>query len=163
MDMSSIMSCLYSIVSSMNINWILLGALVINIFALVVNIFAFLSARLAMRRQVHALDLSSYFKFTEKFANKWRKFKNADEKDKEFEFVEVLNLLETASHLYNRRIIHGATRNMVRDYLREVIRDVFQNEYAKEVISKNHSGPDTYAHIRQFARSNNLDGIVMNP
>ena len=154
--MSSIMSCLYSIVSSMNTNWIFIGALV-------VNIFAFLSAAWAIHRQTHALDLSSYFQFTEQFSNKWREFKNAEKKDKEFEFVEVLNLLETASHLYNRRIIHGATRNMVRDYLREVIRDVFQNEYAKEVISKNYSGPDTYAHIRQFARSNNLDGIVMNP
>lgn len=154
--MSSIMPCLYSIVNSMHTNWILLGVLIINIFA-------FLSSTWAIRRQTHALDLSSCFQFTENFSDKWKSFRNAEKKNKEFELVEVLNLLEMASHSYNKRIIHGATRNIVRDYLREVIRDVFQNEYAKEVISKNRSGPDTYAHILKFARSNNLEGIVMDP
>ena len=48
---------------------------------------------------------------------------------------------------------------MIRDYLREVLRAMFRDAHAKERIQQSFSGPDTYFHIRRFARNNNIEGV----
>lgn len=111
-------------------------------------------------RQAQASDFSSYLQLTQRYANAWRAFRDADQgARKEFEFVEVLNLSEGTCHLYNSGAIHGATRDMIRDYLNEVLREMFRGEHTKERIEQSLSGPDTYSQIRRFARNNNIEGV----
>ena len=133
----------------------------VAVCALIVNALAFSYSVWWIRRQAQATDLNNYFRFKEGFTDAWRRFRDAPEEDneKEFEFVELLNLLETASRFYNNRTIHGATRKMVQDYLCEVIPAVFKDEDAKDRFRQNYSGPDTYAEIRQFARSHKVEGV----
>ncbi len=113
----------------------------IAVCALIVNALAFSYSVWWIRRQVQAVDINNYFRFREEFSNGWRRFRDEPEESKrDFELVELLNLLESASHLYNKSIIHGVTRNMVRDYLCEVIPAVFKAEDAKNLFIQNHSG-----------------------
>lgn len=113
-----------------------------------------------VRRQAQASDFSSYLQLTERYANAWRAFRDAEPgAKKEFEFGEVLNLIEGTCHLYNSGAIHGATQEMIRDYLREVLPAVFSDEFAKERIAQSFSGPDTYLHIRRFSRNNSIEGV----
>lgn len=132
----------------------------INAGLLAVAIATLLWTALSIRRQAQASDFGSYLQLTERFANAWRRFRDAeDDETRDFEFGEVLNLIEGTCHLYNSGTIHGATREMIRDYLREVLADVFNDKYAKERISNSFSGPDTYFHIRRFAYRESIEGV----
>ena len=95
-------------------DWIYIGALVVNIIALWFTGWS-------VRRQAKATDLNGYFQFREQFSTAWRRFKDAPEEDRKYEFIEILGLLEAACHLYNKRRLYGATRDMVRDFLCEML------------------------------------------
>lgn len=129
----------------------------IAFLALIINIFAFLCTAWWIRRQVQVADINNYFRIQEKIPQAWRKFRDESEEKKDFEFIELLNLLETVSELYNSRIIHGSTRKMVRDYLSEVLPRLLTDEYAVSRLKNTRSGSDTYSEIERFARSNNID------
>ena len=129
----------------------------IALLALIVNIFALFFTAWWIRRQVKAIDINNYFQIQEKFSHAWRKIRDESKEKKDFEFIELLNLLETASTLYNNRIIHGSTRKMVKDYLSEVILYISTNEYAVSCLKNTRSGPNTYSEIKRFACSNNID------
>lgn len=132
----------------------------INAGLLLVAVATLFWSALSIRQQAQAADFSSYLQLTERYADAWRKFRDAEKgPKKDFEFGELLNLLEGTCHLYNSGTIHGATREMIRDYLREVLPAVFEGEYARQEIQKTMSGPDTYFHIRRFAREVNVQGV----
>ena len=132
----------------------------INACLLLVAIATLFWTALSLRRHAQASDFSSYLQLTEQYANAWRAFRDSEQGPRrDFEFGEVLNLLEGTCHLYYSGAIHGATRDMIRDYLREVLPKVFRGEYARKQIEQSFSGPDTYFHIRRFARNNNIDGV----
>jgi hypothetical protein len=115
---------------------------------------------LSLRRQAQASDFRSYLQLTERYADAWRKFRDVEDGPvKDFEFGEILNLIEGTCQLYDAGAIRGATRDMIRDYLREVLPAVFRDEYARARIVRSFSGPDTYFHIRRFARRNSIKGV----
>ena len=124
---------------------------------LFVNIFAFFCTAWWIRRQVHAVDVNNHFQIQEKISHAWRKYRDESKEKKDFEFVELLNLLETLSRLYNGCIIHDSTREMVRENLSEVIPYILTNKYAVSHLKNTRSGPETYSEIERFARSNNID------
>ena len=132
-------------------------SLTIAFVALIVNIFAFFRAAWWIRRQAHAVDVNNHFQIQEKISHAWRKYRDESKEKKDFEFVELLNLLETLSRLYNSCIIHDSTREMVRENLSEVIPHILDNEYAVFHLKNTRSGPETYSEIERFARSNNID------
>ena len=133
-------------------DWIYIGALVVNVIALG---FTGWSAR----RQAKAADLNAYFQFMEQFSAAWRRFRDAPEKNREFELTEIFGLFEAACHLYNNRRLYGVTRAMARDFLCEMLPSVLSNEYAKGVFQTSISSPKTYSEIRQFARTNRIEGV----
>ena len=111
---------------------------------------------LSHRRQAQSSDFGSYLQLTERYSDAWRKFRCATDKNKDFEFGELLNLIEGTCHLYKSGAIQGATREMIRDYLRDVLTRLLQNDYAKERIAQGKMVPDTYSHMYQFAKEQDI-------
>ncbi len=132
----------------------------INAGLLLVAVLTLVWTAFSTQQQARASDFSSYLQLTERYANAWRKFRDSEEgPSKDFELVELLNLIEGTCHLYNEKAIHGATRDMISDYLKEVLPTIFSNQHASALIAKSVSGPDTYLHIRRFARTHGLEGV----
>lgn len=133
-------------------DWIFIGILSVNILLLL------LTWR-SIHRQWNVTDIGLYFQITEKLTDGWRRCKDSKEKARNFEFVEVLNLLEALSRLHSERRFHGTTQDMVKEYLLEIVPDIVRNDHAIEALRANRSGSDTYGYIRRFARSNNIENI----
>lgn len=133
-------------------DWVYIGALVVNIIALGFTGWS-------VHRQAKAADLSAYFQFVERFSVAWRRFRDAEEKNREFELTEIFSLFEAVCHLYNKRRIHGVTRKMVKELLCDMLPGVFEDEYAKCVFRKTISSPKTYSEVRRFALSNKIAGV----
>ena len=118
------------------------------------------SAAFSLRQQARAADFNAYLLLTEKYSSAWRRFREAKEAgDKDFECTEIFNLIEGVCHLYNKKALRGASRDMIRDYIKEILEGMFRDEYARGIYENTLSGPDTYIYIRKFARNENVDGV----
>lgn len=147
-------------------DWIFIGILSVNGIALSVNILAlFLTrrsihlTRRSIHRQSNVTDIRLYFQITEKLTDTWRHYKDSEEKARNFELVEVLNLLESLCRLHSERRFHGTTQDMVKEYLLEIIPEIVRDDHVREALQANRSGSDTYGYIRRFARSNNIENF----
>jgi hypothetical protein len=127
---------------------------------LLVGILALCWTALTLREQTRTRDFENYLSLMERFTAAWRRFADAEvEEKKQFEFIELINLFEATCHLYNKKIVRGATRDMVRDYLKEIIFGIFANADAKMRIDESFSSPDTYCEIRRFARTEKIANV----
>ena len=126
---------------------------------LVINTLALFLAAWSIRRQADAIDVRLYFQITEKISTAWRQYKDSEEENRNFEMTELLNLLESLAHFYFKRRIHGVTRDMVKEYLLEIVPEIGRENRVREVFQENRSGPDTYDYIRRFAKANDIANI----
>ncbi len=132
----------------------------ISAIATLIAALALIFTALGVRQQAKAADFANYMDLKERFANAWRMFRDSEGDDrKTFEFIELMNLIEASCHLYNKGAIRGASEEMLGDYLTEILPMFFGNEQAKDLITKHFSGPDTFFHIRRFARSHGIEGV----
>ena len=136
---------------------VLLGTFVINVVVLIYNSIVLFLTWQSSRRQWQATDVHSYFQITEKLTDTYRRYGNSRD---EFDLVEVLNLLESLSRLYFKRRIHGVTRDMVKESLLEIIRDISCNDHVKKKMEESCSSSKTYEYIRCFARSHDIKDIL---
>lgn len=133
-------------------DWVNTGLLAVGVATLI-----WTARSLSLQSRAH--DFSGYLLLTERFSTAWRRFKDAREDERAYEFHEVLNLIEGACQLHNRGALHGTTRDMIGAYLKEVIDAIYKDEFAKGIMETSLSGPDTYFGIRRFARKQGIDGV----
>ena len=131
---------------------VFIGILSVNVIGL------FLTAR-SFRRQTAVTDAKLYFQITEKMTALWRQYKDSKEKERDFEITELLNFMESLARLHCKRRIHGVTRDMVKEYLQEILPEIYQEDDARKIL-EDRSGPDTYGYLRRFMRSNRIKGIA---
>ena len=136
-------------------DFVFTGTLIINVIALFINALALFLTRYSIRRQAAAADVGLYFQITEKSTDIWRQYKNAKEKEQDFELAEVLNFLESLAHLYFKRRIHDVTRDMVKEYLLDVVPDIYRHDHTRNIL-ENPPKPDNYSYLRRFAKSNGI-------
>lgn len=132
-------------------DYIFTGILVVNVFALGATLWS-------IRRQSKATDAKNYFYIKEKIANAWKEYRISKESEGNFNFSEILSLLEGVCHLYNKCIFYGATKEQIRDYMVEVIPEVCEN--AKEQLTNSISGPETHSEMEKFAKAEGLQSAV---
>jgi hypothetical protein len=133
-------------------DWINMGLLIIASVAL------FCTAS-ALREQTRTRDFENYLSLKERFATLFRKLNSSIDEEQKFDFVELMNLFEATCHLYNGKVICGTTRQMVREYLVEMLPVIFTDEAIQERVKECFSGPDTFFNIRRFARTESLRGV----
>lgn len=126
---------------------------------LVINTLALLQTAWSIRRQADAIDVRLYFQITEKISTSWRQYRDSEEENRNFELTELLNLLESLARFYFKRRIHGVTRDMVKEYLLEIVPEIGRENHVRKIFQENRSGPDTYNHIRRFAKANDIANI----
>jgi len=126
---------------------------------LLIAIFGLFWTASALREQTRARDFENYFSLMERISNAFRRFGDAEPEDRFFEFNELMNVMEAACHLYNAKNIRGSTREMIRDYLEEILPNIFADEQAQTMIAESFSGPDTFFQIRRFAHNEHIDGV----
>jgi hypothetical protein len=136
-------------------DWVQAGLLLVAIAALIYN-------GRALKEQARGRDVENYFSFSERITAAWRRFGAAtDDEGRYFEFTELLNLFETACHLYLKRIIAGATRQMIREYLTDMLPILVSDEAAIRMMARAKTTKSTYQHIADFARKQGLNEVAL--
>jgi hypothetical protein len=128
----------------------------IALLSVLVAAGALVFSALAQRDQARSHDFNNYLNLKDKFAEAWRRYSNATPDKAEFEFREVLNLIESVCHLFNEDAIHGSTRQMVEQYLREIIHGLHIDPAVVARINAARYSPETFQEIRTFASKHQL-------
>ena len=129
---------------------------IINSLILLSAVAAILIDAFSTRRNSRATDFSSYLQIQASFSEAWRRFLDAPEDRKSFEFFELLNIVEMACHLYNRRVISGATRSMLRIYLAELIRSINNDDFGRAKLAEAFGDVGSLTETRVFARKHDI-------
>lgn len=144
--------------------WLFLGLGImdwVQVAALVVAAGSLLWTGRSLNLQSRAHDLASHLMLTERFSDAWRKFRAAEPgDDRDYEFTEILNLIEGVCLLHNRGALHKSTREIMGDYLKEVIEHFHKNDYARERVKKTMSSETTYAEMRSFAEKRGIKWMI---
>lgn len=133
-------------------DWIQAGLLLIAVLAL-------LYTASTLKEQARARDFENYLSLKERFSDAWRRFDAAAQDKKEFEFIELMNLFEATCHLYVKNVVRGTTREMIREYLCDLLPPIFALDESRGMIDRVFSNPDNFLYIRKFARIENLAGV----
>jgi hypothetical protein len=125
-----------------------LGGLFAAVVALLLNAHS-------TRQNARAADVASYLQITDRFPQAWRRFRDSlEEEKKQFEFVEILNLIESACHLLRLRRFQKATSEMLDVYLREVVASIAKDDM--DAVSKSITSDETYEEIQKFAKKHRI-------
>lgn len=128
----------------------------INIGLLGAAVWALWYSALSVRVQARAADFTSYLDMQSRYAEAWRRYRDAQEEHKDFEFIEVLNLIEAGCHLHNKKVVYGATREMLESYLKEIISGILKNDPAKKRMLDAVSENKTFEQVVVFGERHNI-------
>jgi hypothetical protein len=121
---------------------------------------ALISGVWTLREQARGRDFENYLALMEKITLAWRGLSAAaTDEDRYFEFTELINLLEATCHMFNKRVIRGTSRDMICNYLRDMLPQIFADTTAAVWITKSQTTKETYQQIREFARRQKLEGV----
>lgn len=81
----------------------------------------------------------------------WGRYLQAEEPVQvEFEFAELINLIELACAVYLDAAVHGATREMLEEYLVEVLEILRADDVARKRMAGFMERPNTYKYLKRF-------------
>lgn len=114
----------------------------------------------ALKETARGRDVENYLKLLEMISSAWRQLSTVEEDEKYSTFLDLMNLLESCCHLYNKKVISGTTREMVREYLKDVLPGIYADENSSVWITKASLTSGTFEHIRGFAAA---EGLTLQP
>ena len=127
------------------------GLLIVAMLTLSLTVIALLLTSNANRLQARSKDYSNYLDLMTRFSKAWRQFRVAKKSDKEYEFRELLNLIEASCHLLRHGALGPASKEMLKDYLSETISSIIVNENYKHHLQEAISGERTFCEMKRFA------------
>lgn len=89
--------------------------------------------------------------FNESVRVSWERFLSAtDDDDKEYQFAELANQLEIACALHKRGAFVGVSRELLTEYLNEVISMLNNDDDAKERLKKLSHSEETFKYLKAY-------------
>ncbi|MGA7673473.1 MAG: hypothetical protein WCA78_00330 [Rhizomicrobium sp.] len=127
--------------------------------AVMIALVSVVSAAISLHRQAQVSDFNSYLLLKDRFSEAWKNYRDAPPDGKDYECVEILNLIEVVCDLYDRRALHGASRAAMRDYIKGLLAGMFANAHVRDLYVKYRTTPDTFAHLHRFAERQHIKGV----
>lgn len=103
--------------------------------------------------QGKATDFGNCLEVVRQLGEAQRRVQDADSEEKSrFEFIELLNLLETLALLFNSRKIAASTRRFTEKFLDEALAWIRIEQQMTQLMRESMTGEDTYHELKKFER-----------
>ncbi len=132
-----------------------IGAFAAAASATILALVSYFNIR-ALRTQVKVADFNNCLLLVKQLGEAQRNvFSAKEENDKyEFEFRELLNLLESVALLINRKKITKVSEEYSREFLCEAIAWIEADVSMHNLIEDAVTGPNTFEELKRFRKSN---------
>ena len=90
-----------------------------------------------------------------------RVFSASDEPTRQFEFRDLLNLLEALAFLYNKNKIAPATKTFTAKFLDQAIAWIYVDEGMRKLMKESVTSEDTYGELHRYKERRRLDVVEL--
>jgi len=119
--------------------------------SLAIAAIALVVAVVAIRRADRNSSAATMVTLNEAFRQAWPRFLYAkDETEHQYEFSELMNLLEIGCAIYLEGSISGVSRELIEEYLGNTLSLLESNKDARSRIELMRHSPTTFKYIRRF-------------
>lgn len=130
-----------------------------DIAAVIVSIVALSVAILTVWRSDRNASAATLVALYEALRGAWGRYLQAENPDRrEFEFAELANLIELACAVYLDAAVHGAAREMLEEYLIEVLEILRDDDAARKQLAGLMERPNTFKYLKRFLTEARLQG-----
>lgn len=124
-------------------DWIAAASGVVSLVALVVALHA-------VRRSNLNSSVATLVALNGGFSQGWQRYLTAPEEAKDYEFSELLNLLEIACAILCEKSLFGISRELSREYVEHVILLIEGDADARRRLEDAIHSPTTFKYIRHY-------------
>lgn len=121
-------------------DWIATASGIISLIALFVAVYA-------IRRSNRNASVATVVTLNEGFRQAWHRFLTAQGTARDYEFAELMNLLEIACAIEWEESLTGVSREIASEYLAQNLQLLQSNDYAREKIQAAVHAPTTFKYI----------------
>lgn len=123
--------------------WVAVLSLVVSLFGIGFALFALWRGN---RNSAASLALALY----ESFRQAWQRWRNCPEADKNYEFHDMMNLIESACAVHVEKTLVGVSRRLIEDYLIDVWKLIEKDAAARELIKTMRDKRTTFEYCVKF-------------
>ena len=122
-----------------------------DLAALSASLGALVIAVVALRRSDRNASAATLVSLYEALRGAWARYLAAKKPvAAEFEFAELVNLLELACAIHQDKAVHGASREMLEEYLLDVLSIFRDDAGARQQIALLRDRPNTFKYLKRF-------------
>lgn len=122
----------------------------VAVVSLFVSALGFVFAVIALRRGNLNSSAAIVLTLMENFRHAWERFLKSEGEQQDFEFHELMNLIEAACALHGEKSLVGASGKLIETYLTDILAHLEQDAGARERIKAMRHSPDTFEHCVCF-------------
>lgn len=122
-----------------------------DVAALVASAAALVIAIVALRRSDRNASAATLVSLYEALRAAWARYLAAKKPQQaEFEFAELVNLLELACSIHQDKAVHGAAREMLEEYLLDVLGIFRDDPSVRKRMASLRDRPNTFKYLKRF-------------
>lgn len=127
-----------------------IGGFWVAVVALAVSGIGFGVAVFALRRSNLNSSAAIVLTLTVNFRDAWNRFLNSNEQQQDFEFHELMNLIEAACAIHRESSLVGKSGKLIEKYLTDILGYLEKNAGARERITAMRHQSHTFEHCVAF-------------
>lgn len=104
----------------------------------------------AIRRSNRNSSVATLVALNSGFSQRWQSYLSASEETKNYEFYELLNMLEIACGIHYEKSLFGISRKFSRDYVEDVILLIERDADALKRLEGAIHSPTTFEYMKRF-------------
>lgn len=129
------------------------GLAPIDIAALVLSAAALVIAVVALRNSDRNSSAATLLAIFEAFREGWERLDDPDPAKRNYHFHSLMNLFEVGSAIHQDRSVHGASRRLLEDYMRDALTMIAKDERARAEIARMRNDPNVFEHLKLFLKA----------
>lgn len=125
----------------------------IALLSLLAAIFALHIAWRALRRADLSSSAATLLSLNEAYREAWARFLGTEEANRQYEFSELMNLIEIGAAIYIEKALTGAARELHEEYLRDVLKIIENHTDARNRIEEMRHSSTTFKYTKKFMKN----------
>ena len=146
------------------------ASLATSIGSLAVALIALRVAHVALHRSDRNASAATLVTLNDGFRQGWKRFIDANNPDtKDYEFAELMNLFEIACAIHLDDSVHGASKELLEDYLCRTLSLIGENDYAKARLIALRETHNTFKFLAAFlhamhrmGKAHPIEGLIFS-
>lgn len=117
---------------------------------MILSAAALVIAGVAWRNSDRNSSAATLLAIFEAFRQGWERLDEPDPVKRNYHFHSLMNLFEVGSAIHQDRSVHGASKKLLEDYMRDTLTMIAKDERARKEIARMRNDPNVFEYLKRF-------------